>query len=52
METGVPVGFGVLTVENVGQAEARSEGPGGHNVGEEAAVVAVELASLAADWAN
>ncbi len=52
LETGVPVGFGVLTVENVGQAEARSEGPGGHNVGEEAAVVAVELASLAADWAN
>ncbi len=52
LETGVPVGFGVLTVENVDQANARSEGPGGHNVGEEAAVVAVELASLAADWAS
>lgn len=52
LKTGIPVGFGVLTVENVGQAEARSEGPGGHNVGEEAAVVAVELAMLAADWAS
>jgi len=52
LETGVPVGFGVLTVENVDQANARSEGAGGHNVGEEAAVVAVELAALAADWAS
>ena len=42
--TGVPIGMGVLTVENTAQAEKRSEGPGGHNVGEEAAQVAVELA--------
>lgn len=43
LETGIPIGFGVLTVENREQALARSEGPGGHNVGEEAAVVAVEM---------
>jgi 6,7-dimethyl-8-ribityllumazine synthase len=42
--TGVPVAFGVLTTEDEGQALARSEGPGGHNVGEEAALVAVEMA--------
>ena len=35
--TGVPIVFGVLTTENLDQALARSEGPGGHNVGEEAA---------------
>lgn len=46
LDTGVPVLFGVLTVENEAQAEARSEGPGGHNVGEEAAVGAVEMARL------
>ena len=48
LDTGVPVLFGVLTVENEAQAEARSEGPGGHNVGEEAAIGAVEMARLAA----
>ncbi|HET6663509.1 MAG TPA: 6,7-dimethyl-8-ribityllumazine synthase [Acidimicrobiales bacterium] len=42
--TGVPVAFGVLTTEDEAQALARSEGPGGHNVGEEAALVAVEMA--------
>lgn len=47
LETGVPVAFGLLTVENHDQAHARSEGPGGHNVGEEAAMVAVEMAILA-----
>jgi len=46
LSTGVPVGFGVLTVENVEQALARSEAAGGHNVGEEAAAAAVELALL------
>lgn len=46
LDTGVPVLFGVLTVENDAQAEARSEGPGGHNVGEEAAYGAVEMAHL------
>jgi 6,7-dimethyl-8-ribityllumazine synthase len=38
------VAFGVLTTEDPAQALARSEGPGGHNVGEEAALVAVEMA--------
>lgn len=52
LSTGVPVGFGVLTVENDGQALARSEGPGGHNVGEEAAWVAVEMARLATTYAR
>lgn len=47
LETGVPVLFGVLTVENVAQAEARSQGAGGHNAGEEAAIGAVEMARLA-----
>ncbi|MDH3679030.1 MAG: 6,7-dimethyl-8-ribityllumazine synthase [Acidimicrobiia bacterium] len=46
LDTGVPVLFGVLTVENEAQAEARSQGPGGHNVGEEAALGAVEMAKL------
>jgi 6,7-dimethyl-8-ribityllumazine synthase len=48
LTTGVPVAFGVLTTEDREQALARSEGPGGHNVGEDAAVVAVEMARLAA----
>lgn len=47
LDTGVPVAFGLVTVENREQAQARSEGPGGHNVGEEAALVAVEMARLA-----
>ena len=47
LSTGVPVAFGVLTTEDEAQALARSEGPGGHNVGEDAAVVAVEMARLA-----
>ena len=38
--------FGVLTVENLDQALARSEDPGGHNVGEDGAKVAVEMARL------
>lgn len=50
LETGVPVAFGVLTVENEAQALARSEGPGDHNVGEESALVAVEMARLAQTW--
>jgi 6,7-dimethyl-8-ribityllumazine synthase len=48
--SGVPVAFGVLTTEDEAQALARSEGPGGHNVGEESAVVAVEMARLAQRW--
>lgn len=46
LETGVPIAFGALTVENLDQALARSEGPGGHNVGEDGAKVAVEMAQL------
>ena len=48
MATGVPVVFGVLTTENVDQALVRSEGPGGHNVGEEGAAAAVEMVKLLA----
>jgi 6,7-dimethyl-8-ribityllumazine synthase len=44
LATGVPVAFGVLTTEDEAQALTRSEGPGGHNAGEEAALVAVEMA--------
>ena len=44
LDTGVPVVFGVLTTENLDQALARSEGAGGHNVGEEARRAAVEMA--------
>lgn len=47
LQTRVPVGFGVLTVENVEQAMARSESPPGHNVGRDATDAAVELAVLA-----
>jgi 6,7-dimethyl-8-ribityllumazine synthase len=48
LSTGVPIAFGVLTTETPGQALARSEGPGGHNVGEDGAAVAVEMARLVA----
>ena len=50
LEVGVPVVFGVLTTEDVAQAEARSAGPGEHNVGEECARTAVEMVALAARW--
>jgi 6,7-dimethyl-8-ribityllumazine synthase len=46
LETGVPTVFGVLTTENLDQALCRSEPAGGHNVGEEAAQTAVEMARL------
>ena len=46
LDTGVPTVFGVLTTEDLDQALARSEGPGGHNVGEESARTAVEMARL------
>ena len=52
LATDTPIGMGVLTVENEAQAKARSEGEGGHNVGEEAATVAVELAVLKASLTN
>ncbi|MGH9214412.1 MAG: 6,7-dimethyl-8-ribityllumazine synthase [Acidimicrobiales bacterium] len=51
LSAGVPVAFGVLTTEDREQALARSEGPGRHNVGEEAALVAVEMARLAESFA-
>lgn len=46
LDTGVPVAFSALTVENLDQALARSEGPGGHNVGEDGAKVVVEMCGL------
>ncbi len=46
LTTGVPVLFGVLTVEDLDQALARSEDPGGHNVGEECGLGAVEVIGL------
>jgi 6,7-dimethyl-8-ribityllumazine synthase len=46
LTTGVPVMFGVLTTEDLAQALARSEGPGGHNVGEECGLGAVEVVGL------
>lgn len=46
LETGVPVLFGVLTTENLDQALARSEDTGGHNVGEECGLGAVEMVGL------
>jgi 6,7-dimethyl-8-ribityllumazine synthase len=47
LDSGVPVAFGILATEDEDQALARSDGAGGHNVGEDAAVVAVEMARLA-----
>jgi 6,7-dimethyl-8-ribityllumazine synthase len=46
LATGVPIVFGVLTTEDLDQALARSEDGGGHNVGEEGAATAVEMALL------
>jgi 6,7-dimethyl-8-ribityllumazine synthase len=48
LDTGVPCIFGVLTTEDLQQALERSEGAGGHNVGEEGARTAVEMAKLLA----
>jgi 6,7-dimethyl-8-ribityllumazine synthase len=44
-ETGVPISFGVITTENLEQAEARAGGAHG-NKGEEAALATLELALL------
>lgn len=46
LDTGVPVAFSALTVEDLDQALARSEGPDGHNVGADGAAVVVEMAGL------
>ncbi len=45
LDTGVPVAFGVLTVENRQQAFDRIGGSEGHK-GEEAAVTAIEMVSI------
>jgi len=46
LETGIPIAFGVLTVESLEQALERSEGEGQHNVGEEAVLASVQMARL------
>lgn len=46
LSTGVPVLFGVLTTEDLDQALARSQDAGGHNVGEECGLGAVEMVAL------
>lgn len=48
LATGVPIVFGVLTTEDLDQALARSGGPGEHNLGEEGARTAIEMARLLA----
>lgn len=45
LETGVPIGLGVVTVENHAQAIERSSDE--HNVGRDAAIAAIEMAVLA-----
>ena len=47
LETGIPVAFGVLTTDNLAQAEARAGGKDG-NKGFDAAMTAVEMARFAA----
>jgi 6,7-dimethyl-8-ribityllumazine synthase len=46
-DTSIPVGFGVLTTDDVPQALARAGGEHG-NKGEEAALAAIEMARLMA----
>ncbi|GIU87887.1 MAG: 6,7-dimethyl-8-ribityllumazine synthase [Acidimicrobiia bacterium] len=50
LDTGVPVVFGVLTVDDRAQALARVGGEAGHK-GEEAAEAAIEMVSLLRDLA-
>lgn len=45
LDSGVPVVFGVLTTDNLAQAQERA-GPGASNKGAEAALVAIEMANL------
>lgn len=45
LDSGVPVVFGVLTTDNLAQAQQRA-GPGAGNKGAEAALVAIEMANL------
>ena len=44
LSTGIPIGFGVATVENHGQAIERSSDE--HNVGRDATLAAIEMALL------
>lgn len=48
-ETGVPLGFGLLTVESLDQAEARSADDR-HNKGAEAAIALLTQVALARNW--
>jgi 6,7-dimethyl-8-ribityllumazine synthase len=50
LRTGVPCGFGVLTVESMEQAVARAGG-GKRSQGEDAAVAVLALARIRADFA-
>lgn len=52
LASGIPIGMGVLTVENEQQALARSEPAGGHNVGEDATRAAIEMAILSGQEAT
>ena len=45
LEHRIPVGFGILTVDTIEQARARS-GPGSGNKGAEAALAVIEMANL------
>jgi len=45
LETGIPIGFAVLTTENIEQAVERS-GPAAGNKGEEAAIGAIEMVNV------
>jgi 6,7-dimethyl-8-ribityllumazine synthase len=45
LETGVPIGFGVLTTETIEQAEQRAD-PSAGNKGGDAALAALEMACL------
>ncbi len=49
LSTGIPVGFGVATVETHEQAVERSSDE--HNVGRDAALAAIEMALLSRTWA-
>ncbi len=50
LTTGIPIGFGVATVEHHGQAVERSSDE--HNVGRDAALAAIEMALLSRDRAG
>lgn len=48
LSTGIPIGFGVATVEDHDQAVARSSDE--HNVGRDATQAAIEMALLSRTW--